>query len=69
MLCIFFCLWKQTEAFRKKPVKSVSTLIPPLDTPLPPTVSALGYFYCDVFGLLRLFRTLSNRFDKILGNI
>ena len=35
----------------KKPIESVSMLIPPSDPP-PPTVSALGYFFCDVFWII-----------------
>ena len=36
------------EGFKKKNVESVSMLIPPP----PPTVSALGYFFCDVFWII-----------------
>ena len=35
------------EAFQKKTIESVSMVIPPSDPP--PTVSALGYYFCDVF--------------------
>ena len=43
----------------KKNIESVSMLIPPSDLPpSPPTVSALGFFLCDFFGLLVLFGML-----------
>ena len=38
------------EGFKNKNIESVSMLIPPSDTtPPPPPVSALGYFFGDVF--------------------
>ena len=55
-----FCIATTTKGrVPKETIESMSMLIPPSDPPSPPsTVSALGYFFCAVFGLFVMLGTL-----------
>ena len=50
---MFVFIYTLGKGSKKKPIESVSMLIPPSDPPPPPsTVSALGYFLRYVFWII-----------------
>ena len=54
-------------SLQKKPVESVSMLIPPSDPPPLYCERLRLFFFAMLFGLLGLFGALLNRFCTILG--